>query len=154
MFCFFYGIQKEKVIELTLRDDILKSYHDQLLGGRYGKERTYQTMLYKYFWSGMYSNIMEYVHESCVECQKAKLDNHKKPTPLQPLPVLDVFRRVHMDILGPLKTSSAGYTHILLIVCSFSKHVEIFLLKSTGAKEIARIFYSEYICNTANFSNI
>lgn len=93
----------------------------------------------------MYSNIGECV-QSCVECQKAKLDNHKKPTPLQPLPVLDVFRRVHMDILEPLKTSSAGYTHIILIVCSFSKHVEIFPLKSTCAKEIASIFYHEYIC--------
>ncbi|CAG2231626.1 unnamed protein product [Mytilus edulis] len=95
-------IVKRLAVPLTLRDDILKSYHDSLLGGHNGIERTYHTIRYKYYWPGMYNDIQQYV-QTCMQCQKAKPDAHKRPTPLQPLPVLDVFRRVHMDILGPFR---------------------------------------------------
>ena len=138
-------IVKRLAVPLALRNDVILSYHDQLVGLHNGKDITYHTMRYKYYWPGMYTDISEYV-KTCLECQTSKLDNHKRPIPLKPLPVLDVFRRVHLDILGPLKTSKDGFTHILLIVDSFSKHVEIFPLKSTAAKEVAKIFFNEYIC--------
>ncbi|CAG2217030.1 unnamed protein product [Mytilus edulis] len=81
-----------------------------------------------------------------MQCQKAKPDAHKRPTPLQPLPVLDVFRRVHMDILGPFRKSSGDYTHVLLIVDSFTKFMEILPMKQTGAKDVADLFYNQWIC--------
>lgn len=92
----------------------------------------------------MHSDIQQYV-QSCISCQKAKPASHKKPTPLQPLPVLDVFRRVHMDIMGPFRKSTDGYTHVLLIVDSFSKYMEIFPLQSTSATTVADIFYKQWI---------
>ncbi|CAG2254580.1 unnamed protein product [Mytilus edulis] len=138
-------IVKRLAVPLTLRDDILKSYHDSLLGGHGGIERTYHTIRYKYYWPGMYSDIQQYV-QTCIQCQRAKPDAHKRPTPLQPLPILDVFRRVHMDILGPFRKSPDGYSHVLLVVDSFSKYVEIFPMKNTGAKDVANIFYNQWIC--------
>ncbi|VDI07329.1 Hypothetical predicted protein [Mytilus galloprovincialis] len=93
----------------------------------------------------MYSDIQQYV-QTCIQCQRAKPDAHKRPTPLQPLPILDVFRRVHMDILGPFRKSPDGYSHVLLVVDSFSKYVEIFPMKNTGAKDVANIFYNQWIC--------
>ncbi|VDI69231.1 Hypothetical predicted protein [Mytilus galloprovincialis] len=138
-------IVKRLAVPLTLRDDILKSYHDSLLGGHNGIERTYHTIRYKYYWPGMYNDIQQYV-QTCMQCQKAKPDAHKRPTPLQPLPVLDVFRRVHMDILGPFRKSSGDYTHVLLIVDSFTKYMEILPMKNTGAKDVADLFYNQWIC--------
>ncbi|VDI16569.1 Hypothetical predicted protein [Mytilus galloprovincialis] len=93
----------------------------------------------------MYNDIQQYV-QTCMQCQKAKPDAHKRPTPLQPLPVLDVFRRVHMDILGPFRKSSGDYTHVLLIVDSFTKFMEILPMKHTGAKDVADLFYNQWIC--------
>ncbi|CAC5399533.1 unnamed protein product [Mytilus coruscus] len=139
---FIYTTRKEKVTErivkrlavpLTLRDDNLKSYYDSVFGGHNGIERTNHTIRYKYYWPGMYNYIQQCV-QTCIQCQRAKPDAHKRPTPLQPLPVLDVFRRVHMDILGRL------------IVDSFTKFMEILPLKNTGAKDVADLFNNQWIC--------
>ena len=136
---------KQLAVPHTMRDDVLKSYHDSLLGGHQGKDRTYQTIRYKYFWPNMYSDITIYIR-TCLECQRAKQDNHKHPAPLRPLPIGDVFSRVHLDIMGPLKTSADGYKHVLVISCAFSKWIEIYPLKTITAIEVADLFYRNFIC--------
>ena len=60
-----------------------------------------------------------------------------------PLPVADTFERSHIDILTTLPTTKEGYTHILLIVDSFSRWSEAFPLKTQEAQEIANILYNE-----------
>ena len=91
------------------------------------------------------TNITIYIR-TCLECQKAKQDNHKHPAPLRPLPIGDVFSRVHLDIMGPLKTSADGYKHVLVISCAFSKWIEIYPLKTMTAIEVADLFYRNFIC--------
>ena len=93
----------------------------------------------------MFSEIERYV-KSCTTCQRVKVNRHGKHAPLQPLPVGDVFSRLHIDILGPLKTSPEGYKYVLLVVDSFSKWCEAFPLKSQNAAEVAKILYNEIIC--------
>ncbi|KAL8605220.1 hypothetical protein ACOMHN_031161 [Nucella lapillus] len=64
------GHRTERSIK-QLGDDILLSFHDSLLGGHFATERTYQSIRLRYYWIGMYSDIMDYV-KSCDACQKAK----------------------------------------------------------------------------------
>ena len=134
---------KQLAVPRVLRDDTLRSYHDSLLGGGHqGFERTYCIIRMKYFWPRMYSDIETYVR-SCEACQSSKRDVHGKKAPLKPMPVEDVFSRLHMDILGPLTTSKEGYKYTLLIVDSFSKWPEAFPLKTQEATEIANVLYKE-----------
>ena len=136
-------IIKQLAVPKVLRDDTLRSYHDSLLGGGHqGLERTYGIIRMRYFWPRMYTDIETYV-KSCEECQKAKRDVHGKKAPLQPMPVEDVFSRLHMDILGPITTTKEGYKYILLIMDSFSKWPEAFPLKSQEATEIADVLYRD-----------
>lgn len=116
---------KQLAVHHQLRDEVWRSYHHSLLGGHQGKDRTYQTIRYKYFWPSHHADISTYV-QTCISCQRAKDDKHKHPAPLRPLPVHDEFSRVHLDLLGPLKTSPEGYTHVLVITCAFSKWTEAF----------------------------
>ena len=90
----------------------------------------------------MYSDIETYV-KTCEECQKSKRDIHGKKALLTPMPIEDVFSRLHMDILGPITTTKDGYKYILLIVDSFSKWPEAFPLKTQEATEIANVLYKE-----------
>jgi len=71
---------------------------------------------------------------------------HHKKALLQPLPVGDVFSRIHVDILGPLPKTDDGYKYVLLVVDSFTKWCEAFPLVTMEAKEVAWKLYDEIIC--------
>ena len=136
---------RQVMVPHVLRSDLLKSYHDSLLGSHQGFNRTYERLKKKYWWHSMSKDTKTYI-ESCDVCQKSKRHFHAHRAPLHPLPIVDTFHRVHMDFLGPLPTSSAGHKHILLIVDSFSKWPEAFPLQTTDAATVARVFYDQYIC--------
>ncbi|PIK54034.1 hypothetical protein BSL78_09063 [Apostichopus japonicus] len=137
---------KQLAVPASLREDILLSFHDSTVGGGHqGFDRTYNTIRMKYYWPRMYVDVEKYV-QSCEPCQKAKRAIHSHKAPLQPLPVVDVFQRWHMDILGPLTPSPEGFKYILLVVDSFSKWPEAFPLHSQEATEIAKVLYSQIFC--------
>lgn len=50
---------KQLVIPKSLKDDVLRSYHDAL--GHFGIEKTFATIKLKYFWKKMYHDIDFYV---------------------------------------------------------------------------------------------
>ena len=136
---------KQLVVPRALRDDVLRSYHDCIMAGHPGHERTYNTIRLKYFWKRMWEDIKTYVR-TCLECQTAKNNPHAKNAQLQPLPAEGIFARMHMDILCNLPKTTEGYNQILLVVCLFSKWCEAFPLRSGSATEIARILYDNIIC--------
>ena len=138
---------RQLVVPFPLRNDILLSFHDSLLGSHFATERTYQAIRLRYFWIGMYSDIAEYV-KTCIACQKAKRVIHPQRPELTPLPIAPngLFSRWHTDILGPFTPSKEGYRYVLLFVCSYSKWVEIIPLKEASAATIAHHLYETIIC--------
>ncbi len=93
----------------------------------------------------MYKDIQTYV-KSCEPCQQAKRYVHYRKAKLQPLPVGDVFSRVHLDVLGPMPQTKDGYKYILLLVDAFSGWCEAVPMKTLEAKETAYKIYQEFIC--------
>ena len=89
------------------------------------------------------------IHEfqkSCDKCQRAS-HYHPPKQPLHPLPVPNLFERLHLDYLGPLRTSSCGKKWILLVIDAFSGWTECFALESawtfygrSGRVRTGRIF--------------
>ena len=126
-----------------LRLKAMQAYHDD--NGHFGVKKTFSQMSMKYYWPRMYKDIFHFV-KSCDRCQRAKRDNAAVPPPLHPLPVVSVFGRLHMDIIGPLHKSSEGHQYILVVVDSQSRWVEAWPLKSQTATEIARLLHDEIFC--------
>ncbi|MES9881967.1 MAG: reverse transcriptase domain-containing protein [Sedimenticola sp.] len=139
------NVTKQLAVPLKLRDTVLKQYHDALTACHYGVERTYEAIRMKYFWPSMYRDIQMYV-KTCEPCQQSKRYVHFRKAKLQPLPVGDVFSRVHMDVLGPLPQTEEGYKYILLLVDAFSGWCEAIPLKTLEARETAYKIYQEFIC--------
>ena len=136
---------KQIAVPRCLRDELLKSYHDCIAGGGHqGFERTYASLRNKYYWPSMYENIRQYV-KTCEVCQQSKRAFNAKPPPLQPQPVDDVFGRWQMDILSGLPTTKDKYKHILVLVDSYSKWVELFPLRTQEATEVASVLFTEII---------
>ena len=136
---------KQMAIPRCLRDELLKSYHDCIAGGGHqGFERTYASLRNKYYWPSMYEDIRQYVR-TCEVCQQSKRAFNTKPPPLQPQAVDDVFGRWQMDILSGLPTTKDKYKHILVMVDSYSKWVELFPLRTQEAQEVATVIFREII---------
>ena len=103
---------RQLAVPRVLREDVLRSYHDSIAGGAHlGFDRTYRAIQMKYFWPKMYKNVADYVR-SCASCQAIKRPVHQKHAPLTNMPIAPTFSRLHMDILGPLTKSTAGYRYI------------------------------------------
>lgn len=126
-----------------LRLRVLQGYHDH--NGHFGVKKTFSAIQAKYYWPHVFQQISDYVR-SCDRCQRAKRDAHPLTTPLNPLPVVGVFVRLHLDSVGPLHTTSEGHQYILVCVDSFSRWVEAFPLKTQTATEIARVLHDEIFC--------
>ena len=79
-------------------------------------------------------------------CQETKRNYAYNPTPLHPLPIVDVFERWHMDILGPLTPSTEGYKYILVCTDWMSRWVEAIPLHNQEAATIAKALHKEIFC--------
>ncbi|XP_061080680.1 protein NYNRIN-like [Conger conger] len=100
-------------------------------------EKTYERILARFYWPGVKKAVEDYCRH-CAVCQlhspKVTLRN-----PLIPLPVIDVpFRRIAMDILGPLPKSSRGHRYILVILDYATRYPEAVPLRTATGKAVAR----------------
>ena len=134
---------RQLALPTNLRHEALVAYHDSLLGGGHvGFEKTYMSILGKFFWKRMYREILEYV-KSCDTCQKIKRHPHFKPAPLTSLPITQPFDRLHVDILGPLHQAADKSQYLLICVDAFTKWPLAFPLQTQDSKSIVDTLYKE-----------
>ena len=116
------------VVPKCLREDVILAYHDG--NAHLGFDKTYLAIRSKYYWPKMYSDIDIHVR-TCDTCQKCKRSYNNNKAPLILLPVQSgPFSRLHMDILGPLTTTTEKHKYIILVVCVFTGRCEGIPLKS------------------------
>ena len=133
---------EQVVIPASVKTEILQAFHDDFAHA--GFDRTYATIRTRYFWPTMYNDVKEYT-STCEICQKNKRKYHATRAPLCPLPVGDIFSRIHIDVIGILPESGPNNCrYILIVVDSFSKWIEAFPLKTQTSLEIAEVLFREY----------
>lgn len=121
------------VIPKIARFSLMRKYHDDI--GHIGLNKCEKLIKSKFWFQGMTRFIKKYVN-ACLDCAFKHNKYGKKEGylfPLQkPTKPLDTW---HIDHLGPFCKSS-GFSHILVIVDSFSKYIFARPTKSTNSKEV------------------
>jgi transposase InsO family protein len=126
------NVAKEILIPVVHREMIQKCHNCVI--GHMGVEKT-MTQLHRLgkSWSYMREHVKKYIRE-CPFCQKMSL----LKTPIHTHPFTTAaygpFQRINIDSIGPISESYEGYCHILVIICCFSRWVELIALKSTEMK--------------------
>ncbi|KAL5517748.1 hypothetical protein EMCRGX_G003357 [Ephydatia muelleri] len=83
-----------------------------------GKHKTAKRILHRFYWPTLYRDVEDFCR-SCQVCQKSSKQKVVK-APLIPLPVVtEQFRRVAMDIVGPLPRTKSG-NRIILVMCDYA----------------------------------
>ncbi|GFW54831.1 retrovirus-related Pol polyprotein from transposon 17.6 [Trichonephila clavipes] len=94
------------VIPKHLRADILRHFHDAPTAGHLGFAKTYDRIRKRFYWPGMYRNVVRYVMH-CRECQRRKSVPQRPPGRLVPIPPATApFHRIGIDLLGRFPKSA------------------------------------------------
>lgn len=106
------------VVPTSCRPLVLHLAHTVPWAGHLGQQKIYMTLGSQFNRPTMFNDVKHF----CTTCPECQVTTHikAKQVPLHPLPVIcTLFRRIAMDVVGPLEKSSAGYQYIL-VICDYA----------------------------------
>ena len=125
----------------VLLPEVLQAYHDR--NGHLGIDKTYAHIRSRYFWQGMYKDVVRYC-TNCITCNSKKL--RKNRIELQEMPMPEApFQIIGIDTCGPYVESFSGNKYLLTIVDWFSGYLEAFPIPDKSANSVARVLMEEFI---------
>ena len=131
------------VLPTQCRKALLQLAHEVPIAGHLGKHKMAKWILRRFYWPTLYKDVEDFC-KSCQVCQK--FSKHKVvKAPLIPLLVVtEPFRRVAMDIVGPLPRTKLGNRYILVMCDYATRYPEAVPVNAVDAehivKELVRIF--------------
>ena len=137
----FPGLQL--VIPSFLQKPIVEEIHSGYFGGHLGIDKTYDKLRSRYYWSGMYKDVIKFV-KTCVSCNMRKLRRERPPLQDMYIPKYP-FECVAIDTVGPFPQSFQGNRFIINVIDMFSGWPESFATKTKSADTVAQIFLEHII---------
>lgn len=129
----------------SCRDNLLHLAHDDpILGGHLGVKKTYRKLL-RYWWPKMYKQIEDYI-KSCDKCQRFKNVTGLPSGVLHNIPVSCIFEHVHIDIIGPIRSTCRGNSYIITATDAFSKWAFAQAYQSVTTTSVIEFMESFIIC--------
>lgn len=127
---------EQLVLPTQCRQTVLRLAHNIPMAGHLGRKKTTDRILQRFYWPGLFRDVKNYCR-TCAECQKTAPKGVSK-APMIPLPIIEVpFKRIAMDIVGPLPRSSSGKRFILVICDYATRYPEAVALRCIDANAIA-----------------
>ncbi|XP_053471810.1 uncharacterized protein K02A2.6-like isoform X1 [Ictalurus furcatus] len=107
------------------------------LWGHLGARNTLEKLKDCFIWPGMDAEVWGFCQQ-CPQCQRTA-QRKPPPTLLIPLPIIGIpFKRISMDLVGPLPKSARGHEYILVIMDYATKYPEVVLLRKATSCNIAK----------------
>jgi transposase InsO family protein len=118
--------------------------------GAYGHHAAPRTLVGNTFWQGFYwptvvSDAIKLVR-SCKGCQYYARQTHLLAYALQTIPITWSFTVWGLDLVGPLKKMTEGFTHLLIAIDKFSKWIEARLVTNVRLEQAALFFTDTIHC--------
>ncbi|GFV94660.1 retrovirus-related Pol polyprotein from transposon 17.6 [Trichonephila clavipes] len=133
------------VIPKHLRADILRHFHDAPTAGHLGFAKTYDRIRKRFYWPGMYRNVVRYVMH-CRECQRRKSVSQRRPGRLVPIPpAIAPFHRIGIDLLGRFPKSTHGNKWIIVCTDYSTRYAITKALPTAEVAEIAKFLLEEIV---------
>ncbi len=124
------------VVPTCCRPFVLHLAHTVPWAGHLGQQKTYARISSRFHWPTLYTDVLTHCN-TCTTCQKTSAVPQRSRAPLQPLSVIsEPFRRIAMDIVGPLEKSSTGHRYILVISDYATRYPEAFPLRTITTPKI------------------
>ncbi|GFV40175.1 retrovirus-related Pol polyprotein from transposon 412 [Trichonephila clavipes] len=133
------------VIPKHLRADILRHFHDAPTAGHLGFAKTYDRIRKRFYWPGMYRNVVRYVMH-CRECKRRKSVPQRPPGRLVPIPpAIAPFHRIGIDLLGRFPKSAHGNKWIIVCTDYSTRYAITKALPTAEVDEVAKFLLEEIV---------
>ncbi|XP_064478117.1 uncharacterized protein LOC135391692 [Ornithodoros turicata] len=132
----------ESTIQLMVpqkfRLTVLELAHNGIMAGHQGAKRTAERIMTEFYWPGLQSDVKRFVG-TCDICQRTSDKGRTRPLPLEKMPIIDTpFKRMAIDIVGPIKPpSEGGNRYILTVVDYATRFPEAVALPSIETERVA-----------------
>ena len=136
--------QRQLLVPMILREEVIKQCHGTLLAGHFGVEKTTQAVKRRFYWYRMGRDIRRHIHE-CPACSANRQPVHSLKAALKDYRVGYPLDRVALDILGPLPQSRRGNTCLLVVADYFTRWVEAYPMSDQQAATTANKLVIEFI---------
>lgn len=107
--------------------------------GHGGRDATYLFARERLSFPGMYK-IAEKVVEKCETCRKARKEKKYK---IHPSKMGEIFDKIGIDLIGPIRKSNSGMKYIILATDYTSRYVEAKSVRTKSAAEVAKFLTNE-----------
>ena len=126
----------QSVIPKGLRQQVMSVNNKSAFSGHLGVKKTEVRILPNFFWPGLRQDVIRFCC-SCDVCQRTGKKGNIKKVPLGFLPLINMpFKRVAVDIVGPIAPpSEAGHRYILTLVDYATRYPEAVPLKYIKKKK-------------------
>ena len=112
--------------------------HETLMSGHLGTKKTLDRVAAEFFWPGICGDVARFC-KSCNICQRTIQKGRVSKVPLGKLPLIDtLFKRVTVDIVGPIESRSEKRTRYILTMIDYAtRYPEAVALPSIETKRVA-----------------
>jgi transposase InsO family protein len=127
--------------EFVIPPEVKKAFHHvhNASAGHMGLEKTMERMKEMGFAQVPYlRNMVRTMIQTCDVCQKQSRTKPKYSTSLFHTTTDRPMQRINIDTIGPFPEDIYGFKHILVIIDTFTRWVDVKPLQTTAAEEAAR----------------
>ncbi len=132
----------------SMTGEAIKAAHCGRFAGHGGLFRTLQGIQKSFWWPSMSGDVAQFI-KSCNTCLRCKDPQHFRSghAEMQPWEVPDMpNQRVHIDLMGGLKTTKSGKKYILVMTDAHSKWTEVVAIEDKSAAVVAKAFFERWVC--------
>jgi transposase InsO family protein len=127
------------------RASVFSLMHDHTANGCHqGRDKTFERMRHHFYWPGMRKYVDEQV-ATCETCQLAKRPRKTNYGTLKPIPPMEVFSQISMDVLDATERGASGARWILVIQDSASALLKAVPLKDMSAGTAVAAFKQAWL---------
>jgi hypothetical protein len=139
----FYKDRIYLVPESTLREKVLKAYHNSPIAGHQGFFKTYKQIRERFSWKGLKDDVLIHIQEYA-NCQQNKSKKTHPTGLLQPLLILEQkWESISMDFITGLPRVQ-GRNCIFVVVNKLTKFAHFFAIPTYyKANQVAKLFFRE-----------
>ena len=110
------------VVPEGFREKVMRLAHETLMSGHLGIKKTLDRVVAEIFWPGICGDVARFC-KSCDICQRTIQKGRVSKVPLGKLPLIDTpFKRVAVDIVGPIEPRSDQKNRYILTMIDYATH--------------------------------
>ena len=133
-----HGKVRQIIVPEIFQKQVMKLAHESIVGGHLGAKKTVDRITSNFHWPGVVSNVTRFCR-SCDICQKTALKGRTCKVPVGEMPLMEEpFKRVTMDLFGPISpVSEKGNRYILTVVDFATRYPDAVALPKIERERLA-----------------